>query len=70
MTTQTFRITNITCDACVKLSTKVLQKIHGVQKINIDPASGLTELEVDQEISWEQISSALHSVGKEASKLN
>lgn len=64
-----FKITNITCDACVKLSNMALKKIPGVSEINIDQNSGEGQLLSNQDTSWEQIYSALQSVGKNAVKL-
>ena len=70
MIIQNFKITNLTCDACVKLSTKALKSIPGIDKIIINQANGLVEIESSQEIAWDKIYSALHLVGKEAVKLN
>lgn len=69
MTTIKFKITNLTCEACIKLATLALKKIPGVLQVNISLATGNTELITDQETNWEQIYSALQSVGKNAVKL-
>lgn len=61
-----FKITHITCPACVKLSTMALKTIPGVSHISIDQATGAGELISDQETSWDQVYSALKSVGKTA----
>jgi copper chaperone CopZ len=70
MNSQTFKITNITCDACVKLSTKALKVLPGVEKVNVDRLSGVSVIETANEVSWEQITSTLKTVGKEAVKIN
>ncbi len=63
-----FRITNLTCDACVKLSVKALKKILGVSDVKIDQTTGSVDLSSDREISWEEIIGALKSVDKQAVK--
>lgn len=69
MTSLKFKITNLTCEACVKLSTMALEAIPGISQIKIVLATGEAELLSDQEINWEQIRSALQSVGKNAIQL-
>ncbi len=66
MITYKFKITNLTCEACVKLSTLALEAIPGVTQVKIILATGEAELMSDQDTSWEQIYSALQSVGKNA----
>lgn len=61
-----FKITNITCAACVKLSSIALEEITGVTKVMIDQATGLVELTADRAITWPEIVDALGSVGKKA----
>lgn len=66
MSVTQFRITNITCDACVKLSTVVLQKIPGVTQVAVEQSTGSVTLSADRTIPWEEITTALQSVGKVA----
>lgn len=61
-----FQITNITCAACVKLSTTALEKINGVTAVLIDMNTGSTEIKSDRDIPWSEIETALTSVGKTA----
>jgi copper chaperone CopZ len=68
MVTFKFKITNLTCEACVKLSTMALKTIPGVADIKI-AATGESEAVFNQDTSWEQIYSALQSVDKNAVKL-
>ena len=65
-----FKIVDLTCDACVKLSSGVLQKIPGVLSVNIDVNSGLTKVEASREISLVEINDALSKVDKKAVALN
>lgn len=58
-----FTITNITCDACIKLSSMALKKIPGVTSVEIDK-SGKTSVESKNEISEDDITNALAEVEK------
>ena len=40
MSELTFRITNLNCEACVKLSTKALLKMPGVTEASVDLPTG------------------------------
>lgn len=66
MTTTNFKITNITCPACVKLSEMALKKIPGVTNVQIDQATGNTTVESEADIKSEIIP-ALKKVDKEVS---
>lgn len=63
---QNFKIINLTCEACVKLSTMALKKLPGVQSVNIDLASGSTEVESADELNWEDVKNALAKFDKVA----
>ncbi len=63
-----FKITNLDCEACIKLSTMALKKIPGMQTINIDLKTGLTEVMSDQELNWEDIKTSLTTVNKNVEK--
>lgn len=65
-----FKIANLNCEACVKLSLSALSEIPGVKKARVDLKSGLAEIEAEREIPWEEIKSSLRSVDKEGEKLN
>ena len=69
MTTIKFRIKNITCAACIKLSTMALEKISDVAKVTVDLETGLVELEAERDVAWNEITNALRVVGKEAVNL-
>jgi copper chaperone CopZ len=58
-----FTITNITCDACIKISSMVLKKIPGVTSVEIDK-DGKASIESEKEITEEEITNALKEVEK------
>lgn len=64
-----FKITNLDCEACVKLSTMALKSIDGVISVKIDLKSGETELNADHEITWDKIVEALKNVDKKITKI-
>ncbi|MFA6521167.1 MAG: heavy metal-associated domain-containing protein [Candidatus Gracilibacteria bacterium] len=66
MQTIKFKITNITCPSCVKLSASALEEIPGVSSVKIDSKSGSASVEANGEIKWETIKDALEKVGKTA----
>lgn len=61
-----FKITNLTCDACVKISSMALKKLPGVKNVEIKE-DGSALLESDKEITWEEIENALAKVDKKVS---
>lgn len=65
-----FKIVNLNCEACVKLSLSALSEIPGVKKTSVDLKSGLAEIEAERKVSWEEIKSFLRSVDKEGERLN
>ena len=60
-----FKITNITCEACVKLSLAALKGLPGVSSATVDK-NGLAAIESESEIAWEAIKSTLAEVDKSA----
>jgi copper chaperone CopZ len=70
MEIQNFKITNLTCQACVKLSTTALNKIPGVIKVEINLETGLINLTSEHQIAWNEIVKILREIGKEAVQLN
>ena len=67
MFTQKFKITNVDCPACIKLSKNALEDIAGVENLEISD-DGVVNLAANREIDWEEIASALKAVGKSAEK--
>lgn len=60
-----FKITNIACEACIKLSSMALKKIPGVKSVEIE-SNGSAAIESDKEIAREDIAGALAKVDKKA----
>ena len=60
-----FRITNISCEACVKLSTAVLREIPRIKDISIDIHTGESFVEATEPIPFITIQTALREIGKE-----
>ncbi len=60
-----FKITNIACDACIKLSSMALKKIPGVKNVEINN-NGAATVEADMGIGEKEIRKALASVEKTA----
>lgn len=65
MYTTAFTITNLTCDACVKLSTMALKGLPGVTAIDIDQTTGHGTVHSTTPLAWGDIEQALASVKKE-----
>ncbi|MFA6423771.1 MAG: heavy metal-associated domain-containing protein [Candidatus Magasanikbacteria bacterium] len=63
-----FKITNLDCEACIKLSTSALKTLSSVQTVKIDLKSGLAEVESNQELNWEDVKKSLAEVSKNAEK--
>lgn len=64
-----FKINNLTCEACVKLSKMALNSLPGVKKIEIDK-DGVTTLETEQHINFADIKEALEKVDKKISLIS
>lgn len=64
--TVNFKITNLTCDACIKISSIALKKIPGVKNVEIKQ-DGQTAIESDREIAENEIEKSLSAVDKTAS---
>lgn len=60
-----FKIADVHCDACVKLSVMALKKIPGVNKAEVE-SDGSAEVVSDREVSREEIVNALAAVDKKA----
>lgn len=60
-----FKITDLTCDACIKLSSLSLKKIPGVKNVEVK-SNGSASIEADKEITNEEIIAALAKVDKTA----
>jgi copper chaperone CopZ len=65
MSSLKFRITNLTCEACIKLSVSALKKIHCVTDAKVEIISGNGEIEATREVGFDEVAQALKTVGKE-----
>ncbi len=65
MPTINFKITNLTCPACVKLSEMALRKIPSVTYAKVELETGVATVESERDIS-EEIIPALKKVDKKA----
>ena len=58
-----FDITNLTCDACVKLSTMALRKLRGVTDVSIDLSTGATRLLSEEPLNKKDVEDILKTKG-------
>ncbi|MEK7094674.1 MAG: heavy metal-associated domain-containing protein [Patescibacteria group bacterium] len=63
----TFFITNLSCDACTKISEMSLKKIPSVLDVNIRLNDGRAELVSSEQVSQELIRDALSEKGYKVS---
>ncbi len=68
MNTIKFKLKGLTCEACVKLVTRYISKVPGVQNIVIDLATGEAEVTSTTAIDFPAIKQSL--VGTEYSIIN
>jgi len=54
-----FKISGLTCEACVKLITSRVKKITGVQDVTIDLKTGDAHVSSSDEINLDQIKQSL-----------
>ena len=70
MFTYRIEITNLTCEACVKLSESVLKKIDGVVSAEVDLQTGFGQVLATQALEQTEIITSLKNISKEAIILN
>lgn len=66
MTELTFRITNLTCDACIKVSTMTLRKLPQVMEATVDLSSGIGRIVSNEPIHQNDVAVALKAKGYDA----
>ena len=59
----TFTITNLTCDACIKLSTIALRKLPGVTDVSVELTTGAARVVSTEPISSSDVAEALKAKG-------
>jgi copper chaperone CopZ len=60
---QSFGVTGMTCQNCVRHVTQALSGLPGVRSVQIDLESGVARLDTEREISRTEASSALEEAG-------
>ena len=63
MTTETFKVTGMTCGHCVAAVTSEVSKLGGVTKVDVDLASGSVTVESNLPIDKAAIASAVDEAG-------
>ena len=63
MSELTFNITNLTCEACIKVSTKALQNVPGVKSVSVDLQTGSTQITSEKPINPDDVANALKAKG-------
>ena len=62
---QTIIVSGMTCGHCVNSVTEELSKISGVEKVEVDLASGKVDFETNEEIARIKIEEAIKEAGYE-----
>ena len=63
MTTETFKVTGMTCGHCVAAVTSEVSKLGGVTKVDVDLTSGSVTVESNLPIDKAAIASAVDEAG-------
>ena len=63
MTELTFRIANLTCEACIKVSTMALRKLPGVSEATVDLSTGAGRIVSEKPITQNDVATALKAKG-------
>lgn len=63
MTELTFKITNLTCEACVKVSMMTLRKLPGVTEATVDLSTGVGRIISDEPLNKNDVTTALKAKG-------
>lgn len=63
MYTLDFHITNLTCGACVKMSTSTLRKLPGVTDVTVDLPTGAAHVTSEQEVHLSDVVELLKTSG-------
>ena len=63
MSTETFKVTGMTCGHCVSSVTSEVSKVEGVTKVDVDLASGSVTVESNLPIDKAAIATAVDEAG-------
>lgn len=66
MTELTFKVTNLNCDACVKMSIMTLRKLPGVTEATVDLSTGTGRVVSNEPITQSDVATALKAKGYDA----
>lgn len=61
-----FKLSGLSCEACIKLSAKRIGRLPGVSGVAIDRDSGRAEITADRTISLEEINQTLSGTDYQA----
>ena len=65
MTTATYRVTGMTCGHCVRAVTEEVSKLAGVNKVDVDLASGTITVSSDMPLEEGALRAAVDEAGYE-----
>jgi copper ion binding protein len=63
MTTESYTVTGLTCDHCVRAVSAEVGAIDGVTGVDVDLASGRVTVTADREIETERVRDAVEEAG-------
>jgi Cu+-exporting ATPase len=64
---QSFSVTGMTCQNCVRHVTQALSGLPGVRSVDVDLEGGTAQLDTDREIPRAQLAAVLDEAGYELS---
>ena len=65
MSTQTYTVTGMTCDHCVRAVTEELQKLPGVTGVDVELSTGQVTVQAEQELDGAAVAAAIDEAGYE-----
>ncbi|MFV8829111.1 heavy metal translocating P-type ATPase [Alkalihalobacterium sp. APHAB7] len=65
-----FTIKGMTCASCVNRVEKVIAKVDGVEAVNVNLASNQAQVDVNDQVTAEQILTAIEKLGYEAKRID
>lgn len=65
MSTQTYTVTGMTCDHCVRAVTQELEKLPGVTNVAVDLPTGHVTVESDEQLDAAAVAGAVDEAGYE-----
>ena len=65
MSEQTYTVTGMTCDHCVRAVTQALEKLPGVTSVDVELAAGRVTVQSEQELDGSDVAAAVNEAGYE-----